>query len=97
LVYLCESIGLNEVANYWRGVVADMTAQLLSPAAIQFISTNPLHLLGLDLYNQSSNTNHRSKEYLKSTMARIGRIGPAFGIGGICNKKFRDKLRLCYV
>lgn len=76
---------------------ADTASQLLCPALIQFLST-PMHLLGLDLYNNKNKpANQRmqfiSKEYLKSTCARIARIGPAFGIGGIGNKYFRDSYR----
>lgn len=78
---------------------ANATAQLLCPAAIQFVST-PIHLLALDLYNRPNATiGLRSqllgKEYLKSTVARIGRIGPAFGFGGIGNayiRNFRNNL-----
>ena len=73
---------------------ADVSAQLLCPAAVQFIST-PLHLLGLDLYNHKEKkigerVSFLTREYWKSALARIARIGPAFGIGGISNKYFRD-------
>ncbi|RLN46902.1 hypothetical protein BBJ29_002910 [Phytophthora kernoviae] len=65
---------------------ANTIAQLVCPMAVQFIST-PLHLLGLDLYNKKGLTFAKrasfvQREYLKSAFARIGRIGPAFGIGG---------------
>ena len=68
-------------------------AQLSLPVAIQFIST-PLHLTGLDMYNNPQHTVRErfyfvSKEYLKSTLARCGRIFPAFGIGGVLNRKLR--------
>ncbi|KAI7874173.1 hypothetical protein K492DRAFT_232624 [Lichtheimia hyalospora FSU 10163] len=73
---------------------AAITAQLSCPAAIQFIST-PLHLLGLDLYNRSNVSPAQRfslirSEYLKSTLARVARIGPAFGIGGVGNTYFRS-------
>ncbi|CAM9818601.1 unnamed protein product [Chrysoparadoxa australica] len=76
---------------------ADFAAQMVCPAAVQFLST-PLHLLGLDLYNNpASTTSMRTKfilgEYVKSVGARIARIGPAFGIGGVGNRKVRDTLR----
>lgn len=76
---------------------AEKVSQLFCPAAVQFIST-PMHLLGLDLYNHRTKSSKArisfiSTEYFKSTLARIGRIGPAFGIGGIGNKYFRDSLR----
>ncbi|CAI5710607.1 hypothetical protein KXD40_006217 [Peronospora effusa] len=72
-------------------------AQLICPAAVQFIST-PLHLLGLDLYNNKGHTmtQHASlvrREYVKSVLARVGRIGPAFGVGGVGNAYFRNIFR----
>ncbi|KAG1443233.1 hypothetical protein G6F56_010750 [Rhizopus delemar] len=73
---------------------AKVTSQLVCPAAVQFVST-PIHLYALDLYNRPSATmNMREvlirKEYFKSALARIGRIGPAFGIGGVGNSFIRD-------
>jgi hypothetical protein len=32
----------------------------------------------------------RVARYTVSTMARIGRIGPAFGVGGIANRSLRE-------
>ncbi|KAI8365266.1 uncharacterized protein BYT42DRAFT_505818 [Radiomyces spectabilis] len=68
---------------------AGVTAQLICPASVQFLST-PLHLYALDLYNRPSVTGGQRvslirKEYFKSTLARCARIGPAFGIGGVGN------------
>ena len=65
--------------------------------AVQFIST-PLHLLGLDFYNNKQSTTPKrmgfiAREYAKSTLARIGRIGPAFGVGGVGNAYLRNNLR----
>ncbi|RLN74504.1 hypothetical protein BBJ28_00016313 [Nothophytophthora sp. Chile5] len=79
---------------------AGTIAQLVCPAAVQFIST-PLHLLGLDLYNNkglsaAKRASFVQREYLKSVFARIGRIGPAFGIGGVGNTYFRDQLRTTF-
>lgn len=76
---------------------ANTFAQLLCPAAVQFVST-PLHLLGLDLYNNKGHAigrrvNFIQREYVKSVLARVGRIGPAFGIGGVGNNYFRNTLR----
>ncbi|KAF1772497.1 hypothetical protein JG687_00007916 [Phytophthora cactorum] len=76
---------------------ANTFAQLVCPAAVQFLST-PLHLLGLDLYNNKGHTMARrvgfvQREYVKSVLARIGRIGPAFGIGGVGNAYIRNTLR----
>ncbi|EXJ80957.1 hypothetical protein A1O3_07245 [Capronia epimyces CBS 606.96] len=70
------------------------TAQFLAPAAVQVIST-PIHLLGLDLYNRQGSLGFR-KRYLRvlrdwsvSTFARMGRIVPAFGVGGVVNSSMR--------
>ncbi|KAF2731673.1 hypothetical protein EJ04DRAFT_442529 [Polyplosphaeria fusca] len=74
-------------------VGAASAAQFLTPAAVQLVST-PLHLLGLDLYN-----NHGAawrdrasivvRNWGKSALARMGRIVPAFGVGGVVNTKVR--------
>ncbi|KAI9732282.1 MAG: hypothetical protein M1818_007602 [Claussenomyces sp. TS43310] len=78
-----------------RSLSGDTLAQLLAPAAIQLLST-PLHLLGLDLYNRHAP--HISaadrwaiirKNWAISAAARIARIVPAFGFGGVVNKKMR--------
>ncbi|CEG38829.1 uncharacterized protein PHALS_08880 [Plasmopara halstedii] len=76
---------------------ASTFAQLICPAAVQFVST-PLHLLGLDLYNNKGHAVTQrigfiQREYVKSVLARIGRIGPAFGIGGVGNSYVRNTLR----
>lgn len=76
---------------------ADVSAQLISPCAIQALST-PLHLLGMDLYNQPVSTTATrvsfiQREYLATTAARMGRIFPAFGIGGVANKLFKKHSR----
>ena len=72
---------------------ADVAAQLITPVSMQIFST-PLHLAGLDLYNRSGVTFYErfsfiSQEYAKTTLARMARIFPAFGIGGVVNKKIR--------
>ena len=72
---------------------ADVAAQLITPVSMQIFST-PLHLAGLDLYNRSGVTfferlSFISQEYTKTTLARMARIFPAFGIGGVVNKKIR--------
>ena len=71
-------------------------AQLVCPIAIQFLST-PLHLTGLNLYNSpqfswSERAAFVQREYLKSALARCMRILPAFGIGGVFNRKLRKGL-----
>lgn len=74
------------------------TAQFLAPAAIQFIST-PFHLYGLDLYNRNGGTPISDrlaqvwKNWLKSSLARVCRIVPAFGFGGVVNNSMRLKLQ----
>jgi hypothetical protein len=74
----------------------NLVAQVGAPIAIQILST-PLHLLGLDLYNhptaeRAARLQFIQREYFRSALARIARIGPAFGIGGIGNKAIRERL-----
>ncbi|KAG2173120.1 hypothetical protein INT43_004493 [Umbelopsis isabellina] len=74
--------------------MSDTIAQLACPAVMQFIST-PLHLLGLDLYNNSNSSSGQRlslirREYVKSVLARVARIAPAFGIGGVGNNYVRS-------
>ncbi|CAG8562937.1 2497_t:CDS:2 [Ambispora gerdemannii] len=86
---------------YENGWVSDREramnfAQIASPALAQLVST-PLHLFGLDLYNRRDVTmGGRTKlvmqQYSKSTFARIVRIAPAFGIGGVANRVFRRRI-----
>ena len=71
-------------------------AQLTCPCLMQFVST-PMHLGGLDLYNNPLHSPRERlvfirREYLKSAFARIGRIFPAYGIGGVLNRKLRSGL-----
>ncbi|KAF2136051.1 uncharacterized protein K452DRAFT_238173 [Aplosporella prunicola CBS 121167] len=75
--------------------------QLLCPAAIQLVST-PLHLVGLDLYNRplgqesvglAQRLSLIRRHWGGACLARIGRIVPAFGIGGIVNANLREKWR----
>jgi hypothetical protein len=72
---------------------ADTTAQLFTPISMQILST-PLHLLGLDVYNRPNATTGERQlfvknEYVKTTLARMARIFPAYGIGGVVNKSAR--------
>lgn len=72
-------------------------SQIGAPVAVQFAST-PLHLLGLDLYNhpvadRAARIQFIQREYWRSSLARVARIGPAFGIGGIGNASFRENMR----
>lgn len=74
-------------------------AQFVTPAAVQLVST-PLHLLGLDVYNRPGvgfgGADGRAARVLRdwgiSAMARICRIVPAFGVGGVVNMKVRKGL-----
>lgn len=72
-------------------------AQFLAPASCQLLST-PLHLLGLDLYNRGKNVSWKERckvirtNYLPSAMARMCRILPAFGFGGVTNAAVRRSL-----
>lgn len=73
-------------------------AQLLVPTTLQFLST-PVHLLALDFYNRQGTPTEKvplasrarfvAREYPVSTFARMMRILPAFGIGGILNRELR--------
>lgn len=82
-----------EVKKY---IGAASVAQFVTPAAIQVVST-PLHLLGLDLYNrpgvgmvgEQGRVGQVVKNWAKSAVARMGRIVPAFGVGGVVNTKVR--------
>lgn len=80
---------------------SDTSAQLFTPCAMQLLSS-PLHLLGLDMYNRpeassAERVSFIQKEYFKTSLARIARIFPAFGVGGVVNKKIRQEamMRFC--
>ncbi|KAI4141253.1 MAG: hypothetical protein L6R39_005438 [Caloplaca ligustica] len=71
-------------------------AQIMAPAAVQILTT-PLHLWGLDLYNRpraslGERVSLVGKNWAGSTAARMGRIVPAFGFGGVVNSKVRRRL-----
>lgn len=72
-------------------------AQFLAPASIQLVST-PIHLLGLDLYNRADSVSWKDrwaiirKNWGISAAARMCRIVPAFGVGGVVNLKVRRSL-----
>ncbi|KAG5969953.1 hypothetical protein E4U55_001911 [Claviceps digitariae] len=85
-----------------RHLSGHTTAQFMAPAAVQFLST-PLHLLGLDMYNRPAGPGQNvlswrnrlqlvRSNWLISSLARIGRIVPAFGVGGVVNMKVRHNL-----
>ncbi|PLB50615.1 cystathionine beta-l [Aspergillus steynii IBT 23096] len=71
-------------------------AQFACPALMQFAST-PMHLLGLDLYNrQDARLGWRERalrirrDYVPSCFARMGKIVPAYGVGGVANVRLRE-------
>lgn len=75
------------------------TAQFFAPAAMQLIST-PLHLLGLDLYNRQGDISMTrrlarvTRDWGVSAFARMGRIIPAYGVGGVVNTNIRKSLMM---
>ncbi|KAJ3035173.1 hypothetical protein HDU99_010621, partial [Rhizoclosmatium hyalinum] len=76
---------------------ADVTAQIGAPCAVQLLSTK-IHLYALDMYNFPglSMKEHFSlirKNYWKTSMGRIVRTLPGFGIGGVANMRFRNGLK----
>ncbi|RPA80883.1 hypothetical protein BJ508DRAFT_415142 [Ascobolus immersus RN42] len=83
------------------GLSKETVTQMLSPAICQVFST-PFHLLGLDMYNRMNEGKIQytwkqrwevvRKNWSISALARMGKIVPAFGIGGVANKQLRDGL-----
>ena len=73
------------------------TAQFMLPAAIQLVTT-PIHLLGLDTYNRqgrlgiASRFTRVARDVGVAIPARVVRIVPAFGMGGVVNANMRRKL-----
>ena len=75
----------------------ETAAQLTAPCGMQLFST-PLHLYGLDRFNRKEATQGErmafiGREYFKTAAARIGRIFPAFGVGGVINKRLREEVK----
>ena len=76
-------------------------AQFLAPAAVQLFST-PLHLLGLDMFNRPQGQGKAPvfverlgmvrRDWLGASFARMCRIIPAYGVGGVINTKIRKQL-----
>ncbi|WPG99553.1 putative membrane protein [Acrodontium crateriforme] len=91
---IAPSLPLSEASEKY--ISRTSTAQFLAPAAIQLIST-PFHLLGLDLYNRNGGTKFSDRmtkvrvDWLKSSLARMCRIVPAFGVGGVVNNSMRAR------
>eukprot|EP00814_Leptocylindrus_danicus_P014054 CAMPEP_0116045522 /NCGR_PEP_ID=MMETSP0321-20121206/27666_1 /TAXON_ID=163516 /ORGANISM="Leptocylindrus danicus var. danicus, Strain B650" /LENGTH=373 /DNA_ID=CAMNT_0003526867 /DNA_START=11 /DNA_END=1132 /DNA_ORIENTATION=+ len=89
--------------NNMEKAQADRIAQFFCPVATQFLA-GPVQLLGLDFYNRplhDLSTYEATLERLRLLKtnfmsivgARIARIAPAYGIGGIGNTYFRDSWR----
>ncbi|KAG8631527.1 hypothetical protein KVT40_000667 [Elsinoe batatas] len=92
---LAPRIPLSDAAEKYMSRVS--VAQFLAPASVQLLST-PLHLLGLDLYNRNGGTPFRERlrkvrvDWLPSSFARMCRIVPAFGVGGVVNTSVRKSM-----
>jgi len=85
-------------AQLEKSMSGQTIAQFVAPAAVQLVST-PMHLLGLDMYNRNGKgvTWAQRWEIVRknwgvSAAARICRIVPAFGVGGVVNLKMRQNL-----
>lgn len=77
--------------------IALKVSQFACPATAQLFSA-PLHLLGLNLYNHQGSTMMSHLRFLKSqywrtSAARVARIIPAFGAGGIGNRFLRESMQ----
>ncbi|KAI3397734.1 hypothetical protein diail_10387 [Diaporthe ilicicola] len=82
-----------------KQVSGQTIVQFVAPAFVQVFST-PVHLLGLDLYNRprcarsglptpAERWAQVYKNWGVSVVARLCRIIPAYGIGGVVNSKVR--------
>ncbi|MCJ1375709.1 hypothetical protein MMC20_006946 [Loxospora ochrophaea] len=86
--------------SFERHMSRASAAQFLAPAVIQLAST-PLHLWGLDLYNRPGmswreRVTRVQRDWLISSIARMARIVPAFGVGGVVNNRVRlNLMRRC--
>lgn len=72
-------------------------AQIMLPAAMQIFAT-PLHLMGLDIYNRPGKIQLRNRmlriwvNWMPASAARMCRIVPAYGLGGVVNTSVRRQL-----
>eukprot|EP00543_Licmophora_paradoxa_P013576 CAMPEP_0202469714 /NCGR_PEP_ID=MMETSP1360-20130828/79291_1 /ASSEMBLY_ACC=CAM_ASM_000848 /TAXON_ID=515479 /ORGANISM="Licmophora paradoxa, Strain CCMP2313" /LENGTH=185 /DNA_ID=CAMNT_0049095139 /DNA_START=1 /DNA_END=558 /DNA_ORIENTATION=+ len=82
---------------------AQRFSQLSLPIATQFLA-GPVQLLGLDFYNRPltdlsfreavvDRTRFLIRGFVSVVSARIARIAPGYGIGGVLNKEYRDAWR----
>lgn len=70
--------------------------QIMCPLLIQFVAT-PMHLIGLDLYNNPDRTTSERIKFLQtvtgqSLVVRMARFLPAYGLAGVLNIVLRDNL-----
>lgn len=75
---------------------SEKVAQFSSPIMLQTVFL-PIHLIGLDFYNvEKSSFSERLarifKVYPTALPLRFFRMGAAYGIGGVGNKKFRNSI-----
>jgi len=87
------------MASSWNmdSKTADKVAQLATPCCMQTVIT-PIHLFGLNLYNQPVATaNERAravmKTYPEATGVRMFRFLWAYGVGGLVNKELNQRAR----
>lgn len=72
-------------------------APFATPAVVQVLSS-PLHLLGLDLYNRNGRIPFGERmrkvrlDWPMTSLARMCRIIPAFGVGAVVNNNMRASL-----
>jgi hypothetical protein len=71
-------------------------SQVFCPLAAQLFNT-PIFLYGMDLYNKPEATTQQrvqfiSAQYWKTYFSRVGRIAPAFSLGGNVNRLLRQTL-----
>lgn len=83
-------------SEWQKSISSASAAQFIAPAAVQIVST-PMHLYGLDLYNRPQATVvERIRKvvggWAPSCLARIARIVPAFGVGGVVNASVRKSM-----
>eukprot|EP01025_Chloroclados_australasicus_P044128 TRINITY_DN4757_c0_g1_i5.p1 TRINITY_DN4757_c0_g1~~TRINITY_DN4757_c0_g1_i5.p1 ORF type:complete len:314 (-),score=30.21 TRINITY_DN4757_c0_g1_i5:1451-2392(-) len=95
---LPKTVALNaQQQSGWSQSTCYTVAQLTCPMAAQFAIT-PWHLLALDFYNRPEQRSWLGRadlirrEMWKSTVMRMCRIFPAYGVCGLSNKYLRQKL-----
>jgi len=82
---------------------AKSISQILCPVAAQFVA-GPVQLLGLDIYNRPlrnmtlpqavmERATFLANGFASVVVARISRIAPAYGLGGVFNTHYRDQWR----